>query len=177
MNALISTRTELVDGTCKVSANRKLVSAGSASPYSLALALAPPRIPLHVPYPISMSTHNSNKLLEKTLLCKKEDSQIATRRPTATRSHFTCACDLPSVMWLVHVTIPHPHSALWIWSLELGNNVCDCALVNSKYSVCYGIADNLLERLAEKWPIILKNWSMLRDTYNAQKMPALFIWA
>ena len=27
----------------------------------------------------------------------------------------------------------------------------------------------ILEELAEKWPIILKNCSMLGDTYNAQK--------
>jgi len=35
-----------------------------------------------------------------------------------------------------------------------------------------------LEELAEKWPIILKNSSMLGDTIMLKKkMPALFIWA
>ena len=34
-----------------------------------------------------------------------------------------------------------------------------------------------LEELAEKWPIILKDCSMLGDIYNAQNIPALLIWA
>ena len=80
---------------------------------------------------------------------------------------------------------------LYMWSVTCANATSifhfttvsmkpvECTTVpTSATTNCRNYSRNVwLEELAEKWLIILKNCSMLGDTYNAQKILAIFIWA
>ena len=113
---------------------------------------------------LSMSTHNSHKLLKKTLTVRPLEEGKEGCLPSEAISHV-------HVVLVCHVTIPYPHSTLPPW---VSMKAVECtSVLTSVTTSCKNYSRNVwrfwLEELAEKWPIILKNCSMLGDTYNAQK--------